>query len=62
MVQIGHEQRDRPKDYWFTLEQLFVAFYEKAMKLDRLFHVMRFMHFSDDRNEPDKIDENYGRM
>jgi hypothetical protein len=27
IVQMGHSQRDRLKDYWSTLEQFFMAFY-----------------------------------
>jgi hypothetical protein len=27
IVQMGHHQRDKLKDYWSTLEQFFTAFY-----------------------------------
>jgi hypothetical protein len=32
------------------------------MKQDRFFHIRRCLHSCDNRNEPDKIDENYDRM
>jgi hypothetical protein len=32
------------------------------MKWDRLFHILRFLHFSDIRNEPDNTDKNYDRL
>jgi len=28
------------------------------LKRDRFFHVLRFLQFGDNRNEPDKTDEN----
>jgi len=28
------------------------------MKRDRFFHILRFLHFTDNRNEPDMRDEN----
>jgi hypothetical protein len=32
------------------------------MKCDRFFHIMRFLYFGDNRNRPDKTDENYDRL
>jgi hypothetical protein len=32
------------------------------MKRDRFLHILRFLNFSDNRNEPDKTDENYDRL
>jgi hypothetical protein len=32
VLQMGHDQRDRLKDYWSTLEQFFMAFYGNTMK------------------------------
>jgi hypothetical protein len=61
-VQMGPDQRDRLKDYWSTLEQFLMAFYRNTMKRDRLLCILRFLHFSDKKNEPDKTDENYDRL
>jgi hypothetical protein len=52
IVQMGHDRRDRLKDCWSTLEQFCMAFYRNTMKQDRFFHIPRFLHFSDNRNEP----------
>jgi hypothetical protein len=62
VLQMGHDQKDRLKDYWSTLEQFFMAFYGNTMKRDRLLHILRFLHFSDNKNEPYKTDENYDRL
>jgi hypothetical protein len=62
IVQMGPDQRDRLKDYWSTLEQFLMAFYRNTMKQDRLLCILRFLHFSDKKNEPDKTDENYDRL
>ena len=32
------------------------------MKRDRYFHVLRFLHFTDNKNEPDMTDENSDRL
>jgi len=62
IVQMGHDQRDALKSYSSTVIQVFTPFYRNTMKHDRLFHILRFPHFSDNRNEPDKTDENYNRL
>ena len=50
---MGHNERDMLKDNWSR------AFYRNIMKWDRVCHVLRFLYFSDNKNEPDKTDENY---
>jgi hypothetical protein len=62
VVQMGHNQIDVLKDYWSTLEQYFVAIYGKTMKRDKFSHILRFLYFSDIKNEPDKTDENYDQL
>jgi hypothetical protein len=39
-----------------------MPFYGKIMKGNRIFHILRFLHFSDNRNKPDKGDESYYRL
>ncbi|PNF14553.1 hypothetical protein B7P43_G14961 [Cryptotermes secundus] len=48
IIQMGHDNRGRLKDYWSTLEQFATPFYSKTMKRDRFLHILRFLHF--DRN------------
>jgi hypothetical protein len=62
IVQMGHNQRTALKDYWSTLQQLLMAYYGNTMKWGRFFHVLRFLHFSDKKNEPDETNENYDRL
>jgi hypothetical protein len=57
IVQIRHYQRDTIKDYWSTLDQYFMAFYSNT-ETDRWYHVLRFVRFSDNKNEHDKTDRN----
>ena len=59
IVQMGHNQRDMLQDYWLTLEQYFMALYRNTMKWYRFCHILRFIHCSDNKNEPDKTDKNY---
>ena len=57
-----HDERDTLKDYWSTLRQNFIAFHANTMKRDRVYNILTFLHFSDNRNEPDEIDENYNQL
>jgi hypothetical protein len=58
-VKIGHEQRQRLKDYWSTLEPIFMSLYRNTIKEDRVFHILRLTYFSENKIEPDKTYENY---
>jgi hypothetical protein len=55
----GHDLRDKLTDYWATSDQLYTSFYTNAMKRDRYLHIFRFQHFTDNKNEPDRKDENF---
>jgi hypothetical protein len=39
-----------------------MAFYGNTMKQDRFSHRLRFVHFSDIENEPDKTDKNFDQV
>ena len=32
------------------------------MNRDRYLHILRYLHFTDNRNEPDRTDENFDRL
>jgi hypothetical protein len=49
---MGQDQRAMLKDYCSTLQQFYTAFYGNTM-------ILTFLHFSDNKNEPDKRDETY---
>ena len=57
-LQIGHCIRDKLTDYWATTNQFYTLFYSSAMKQDRILHILRFVHFADNNNQPDMTDEN----
>jgi hypothetical protein len=54
--QVGHCIRDKLTDYWATINRFNTTFYRSAMKLDRYFHILRFLHFTDNKNDPDMTD------
>jgi len=62
IIQMGHDVKDTPKTYWFTAVKLLRPFYTDTMKCDRFLHRLRFLHFSDNMNQPDKNDNNNGRL
>jgi hypothetical protein len=61
-IQMGHDLWDKLTDYWATSDQLYTPFYTNAMKPDRYLHILRFLHFTDNKNEPDRKDENFDRL
>ena len=61
-IQMGHGVRDKLTDYWSTLDQLYTPFYGTMMNRDRYLHILRYLHFTDNRNEPDRTDENFDRL
>jgi hypothetical protein len=56
---MGQDQRDMLTDNWSTLEQYFRALYRNKIKQDSFYHILRFIHFSDNKNENYNADENY---
>ena len=59
---MGHGVRDKLTDYWATVDQLYAPFYGTMMKRNRYLHILRCLHFTDNRNEPDRTDENFDRL
>ena len=59
IVQLGLVQRDMMEDYWLTLYLYFTASYCNILKQERLYRVLRFLNFSDNKNKHDKTDENW---
>jgi hypothetical protein len=45
IVQMGCDQRDRLKDYGFTLLVFVIVFYRNSAKQDRFFYMLRVLHF-----------------
>jgi len=62
ILQMGHCIRDKLTDYWSRSYNFHTPFYGNTMKRDRFFHILRFLHFTDNRNEPDMRDENSDRL
>jgi len=44
-IQMGHFIRDKLTDYWSRSYNFHTPFYGNAMKLDRFFHILHFLHF-----------------
>ena len=57
-IQMGHCIQDKLKDNWAMSNQFHTSFYGSAMKQDRYFHILHFLHFTDNKNEPDMTDKN----
>ena len=48
-------------DYWSRADNFHTAFYGNAMPRDRYLHILRFLHFTDNRKVP-VMDENSDRL
>ena len=49
-------------DYWSRADNFHKAFYGNATPRDRYLHVLRFLHFTDNKKVPDMKDENSDRL
>jgi hypothetical protein len=61
-IQMRHCIRDKPSDYWSRAENFHTTFYTNAMKRDRFLHILRFLLFTENNNEPDMTDVNSDRL
>jgi hypothetical protein len=61
-IQMGQCIRDKLTDYWSRAENFHTTFYTNAMKQDRFLHILHFLHFADNNNEPDMTDVNSDRL
>jgi len=55
-IQMGHGVREKLTDYWSTLDQLYTPFCGTMMNRDKYLHILCYLHFTDNRNEPDRTD------
>ena len=53
-----HDQRDKMKDYWSTLDQYFMALYSNTLKQTDCIVCSDFYILLTIKNEHDKTDEN----
>jgi hypothetical protein len=62
IVHMGHDIRDRLRDYWTKTEQFFTPFYPNTMAQDGFLHILRYLHFTDTNKEIDHNDKNYDKL
>lgn len=61
-IQMGHCLREHLADYWSTAVHFYTPFYSSTMKQDRFWHILRFLHFTDNRSDTHNADKNFGRL
>jgi len=61
-IQMGHGVRDNLRSCWSTMDQLYTHFYSTKMKRNRYPHILSYLHFTDNRNEPERTDKNSDRL
>jgi hypothetical protein len=61
-MNMGHDVGDKLTDYLATMDQLYTPFYSTMMKWDHFLHIHSYLQFIDNRNAPDRTDENFDRL
>ena len=61
-IHMGHGIRDKLTNCWATVNHLCTPFFGTILKWDRYLHILCYLHFTDNRNEPDRTDENFDRL
>jgi len=57
-LQMGHTVQGKLEDYWMKMEQLHTPFYGQTMACARYYHILHFLHFTDNnRNAVDRTDD-----
>jgi hypothetical protein len=57
VMQMWHVIWDTEKDYFSTFEQFSMKFCSNLMKHNWFFHILNFLHFSNNMNQSDKWQE-----
>jgi len=57
-IQMGHGERDKLTVCWATVDQLYTPFMALWWN-ETYLHTLRYLHFTDNRNEPEMTDENF---
>src|SRR5215510_9810950 len=56
-LQMGHDLKYTLHDYWSRHRQVYSLFYGETMTRDRFLHILRFLHFADNSQRPNKREE-----
>jgi hypothetical protein len=62
ILKMDHNQRDTLKEYWSRDPMCHAPFYSQVIRSNRFFHILRFLHFENDKNAPDRDAEDYDRL
>jgi len=61
-LHMGHTVQGRLRDYWTKMEQLCTPFYGLTMARAQYFHILHFLHFTDNRNGVDRKDDRLWKL
>jgi hypothetical protein len=60
IIQTGHNTVDSLEDC--TMEKFYMPFYSNTVKCTRFLHILCFLHFTDNNEQPNRNEENYDRL
>ncbi|XP_054722415.1 piggyBac transposable element-derived protein 4-like [Uloborus diversus] len=59
---MGHIDKDDICEYWSKDELIETPIFGKSMSRDRYLQILKFLHFANNENSPDRNDPNYDRL
>jgi len=62
IIQMGHDQRDCLKRLLEQRRTIFHSVYSNTLVCDRFSHILRFLHFENNDNPPNRDDPHYDRL
>lgn len=62
LLLMGHIDKDNIKEYWSTDHIIETPYFRKVFSRDRFLLLLRYLHFENNDNPPDKTDPDYDRL
>jgi hypothetical protein len=62
ILKMGHDQHDTLKEHWSRDLMRHAPFYSRVMWRNRFFQILRFLHFANNDDAPDRSAEDYDRL
>jgi hypothetical protein len=62
ILKMGHDQRDTLKEYWSGDPMCHALFYSCVMRRNGFYHILRFLHFENNEDAPDRNRDDYDRL
>jgi hypothetical protein len=62
ILKMGHNQHDTLKEYWSGDPMCHAPLYSHVMRRNKFFHILQFLYFENNENNPDRNRDDYERL